>query len=159
MSFKYFGKKVETSSTRIDKDFFLEKTKTITNGKINFALVGTDGKVLPANASTFASTLGDNNDAITGLDLIKGIMKITPSSARTKALPSASDIIDAFNFTTDFQFVDVSVINLGSGGTDTLELAAGADSTFHGNVIVRATASALFRIVRLSNTIDIYRLA
>ena len=159
MSFKYFGKKVETSSTRIDKDLFLEKTKTITNGKINLALVGTDGKVLPANASTFASTLGDNNDAITGLDLIKGIMKITPSSARTKALPSASDIIDAFNFTTDFQFVDVSVINLGSGGTDTLELAAGADSTFHGNVIVRATASALFRIVRLSNTIDIYRLA
>tara|TARA_R100000315_G_C5213054_1_gene126810 strand:+ start:271 stop:750 length:480 start_codon:yes stop_codon:yes gene_type:complete len=159
MSFKYFGKKVETSSTRIDKDLFLEKTKTVTNGKINFALVGTDGKVLPSNVSAFASTLGDNNDAITQLDLVKGIMKITPSSTRTKAFPSASDIIDAFNFTTEFQFVDVSVINLGSGGTDTLELAAGADSTFHGNVIVRAAASALFRIVALTSTVDIYRLA
>ena len=49
-------------------------------------------------------------------------------------------------------------MNLSSSGTDTLELAAGADSTFHGNVIVRATASALFRIVKLSSAIDIYRL-
>ena len=159
MSFKYFGKKVETSSTRIDKDFFLEKTKTITNGKINFALVGTDGKVLPANASTFASTLGDNNDAITGLDLIKGIMKITPSSARTKALPSASDIIDAFNFTTDFQFIDISIINLASSGSNTIEIGGGTGNTYHGNTVTRAAASALFRIVHLSGTLDIYRIA
>jgi len=159
MRFKHIGKKVELASTRIDKDLFLEKAKTVTNGKINLALVGIDGKVLPANVSAFASTLGDNNDAITQLDLIKGIMKITPSSARTKAFPSASDIIDAFKFTTEFQFVDVSVINLGSGGSDTLEVSAGADVTLHGNVLVRATASALFRIVALTSAVDIYRLA
>ena len=158
MSFKYFGKKVETSSTRIDKDLFLEKTKTLSQGKINLALVAPDGKVLPSNVSVFVSTLGDNNDAITTTDLIRGIMKITPTSARTKAFPSASSIISPFGFITDYQFVDVSIINLGSSGTDTLELAAGADSTFHGNVIVRAAASALFRIVKLSSAIDIYRL-
>lgn len=158
MSFKYFGKKVETSSTRIDKDFFLEKTKTLSQGKINLALVGPDGKVLPSNVSAFVSTLGDNNDAITTTDLIRGIMKITPTSGRAKAFPSASNIISAFGFTTDYQFVDVSIMNLSSSGTDTLELGAGADSTFHGNVIVRATTSALFRIVKLSSAIDIYRL-
>ena len=159
MGFKYFGKKVETSSSRIDKDLFLEKTKTVTNGKINFALVGVDGKVLPANASTFASTLGDNNDPITQLDLIRGIMKITPTTGRTKAFPSASDIADAFNFTTEFQFVDVSIINLSSSGANTLTVSAGADTTLHGNAVVRATASALFRIVVLTSTIDIYRIA
>ena len=159
MAFKHIGKKVEISNTRIDKDLFLERTKTVTNGKINLALVGTDGKVLPSNVSAFVSVLGDNNDAITTTDLIKGLMKITPTSSRTKAFPSASTIIDALNFTTDYQFVDVSVINLGSGGSDTLEVGAGADVTLHGNVIVRATASALFRIVTYSSAIDIYRIA
>ena len=159
MGFKHVGKKVETSSTRIDKDLFLEKTKTVSAGKMNLALVGIDGKVLPSNVSAFVSVLGDNNDAITTTDLIKGLMKITPTSGRTKAFPSASSIISALNFTTDYQFVDVSIINLGSGGSDTLEVGAGADVTLHGNVIVRATASALFRIVTYSSAIDIYRIA
>ena len=53
MAFKHIGKKVELASTRIDKDLFLERTKTVTNGKINLALVGTDGKVLPSNVSAF----------------------------------------------------------------------------------------------------------
>ena len=87
MAFKHIGKKVELASTRIDKDLFLERTKTVTNGKINLALVGTDGKVLPSNVSAFVSVLGDNNDAITQTDLLKGIMKITPTSSRTKAIP------------------------------------------------------------------------
>lgn len=159
MGFKYFGKKVETSSTRIDKDLFLEKTKTLNQGKINLALVGVDGKVLPSNVSVFVSTLGDNNDAITELDLVKGIMKITPTTGRTKALPSAGTIIDAFNFTTDYQFIDISIINLASSGANTLTISAGADTTLHGNALVRATASGLFRIVKLSSTIDIYRIA
>ena len=158
MGFKHIGKKVETSSTRIDKDLFLEKTKTVTNGKINFALVGVDGKVLPANASTFSSTLGDNNDPIAQIDLIRGIMKITPTTGRTKDFPDASSIVDAFNFTTQFQFVDISIINLSSSGANTLTVSAGADTTLHGNAVVRATASALFRIVVLTSTVDIYRI-
>ena len=157
MSFKYFGKKVETSSTRIDKDLFLEKTKTLSQGKINLALVAPDGKVLPSNVSVFVSTLGDNNDAITTTDLIRGIMKITPTSARTKAFPSASSIISAFGFTTDYQFVDVSIINL--SGSNTVEVSAGTSVTIHGGVVVRNTASGLFKIVKLSDTIDIYRIA
>ena len=158
MGLKHIGKKVELASTRIDKDLFLEKTKTLSQGKINLALVASDGKVLPSNVSVFVSTLGDNNDAISQLDLIKGIMKITmPTTGRTKAFPSASDIIDAFNFTTEFQFVDVSVINLSSRYT--LTVSAGADTTLHGNAVVRATASALFRIVALTSAVDIYRLA
>ena len=159
MSFKYFGKKVETSSTRIDKDLFLEKTKTLSQGKINLALVGPDGKVLPSNVSTFVSTLGDNNDDITTTDLIKGIMKITPTTARGKSFPSASDIIDAFNFTTDFQFIDISIINLASSGSNTIEIGGGTGNTYHGNTVTRAAASALFRIVHLSGTLDIYRIA
>ena len=157
MAFKHIGKKVELASTRIDKDLFLERTKTVTNGKINLALVGTDGKVLPSNVSAFVSVLGDNNDAITTTDLIKGLMKITPTSSRTKAFPSASTIIDALNFTTDYQFVDVSIINL--SGSNTVEVSAGTSVTIHGGVVVRNTASGLFKIVKLSDTIDIYRIA
>ena len=157
MAFKHIGKKVELASTRIDKDLFLERTKTVTNGKINLALVGTDGKVLPSNVSAFVSVLGDNNDAITQTDLLKGIMKITPTSSRTKAFPSASTIIDALNFTTDYQFVDVSIINL--SGSNTVEVSAGTSVTIHGGVVVRNTASGLFKIVKLSDTIDIYRIA
>ena len=157
MAFKFVGKKVETSNTRIDKDLFLERTKTVSAGKMNIALVGIDGKVLPSNVSAFVSVLGDNNDAITTTDLIKGLMKITPTSNRTKAFPSASTIIDALNFTTDYQFVDISIINL--SGSNTVEVSAGANTTIHGNVTVATSSSGLFRIVKLSSTIDIYRIA
>ena len=157
MAFKHIGKKVELASTRIDKDLFLERTKTVTNGKINLALVGTDGKVLPSNVSAFVSVLGDNNDAITQTDLLKGIMKITPTSSRTKAFPSAATVIDALNFTTEFQFSDVSIINL--SGSNTVEVSAGANITLHGNVTVATNSSGLFRIVALTSTIDIYRIA
>jgi|TARA_R100000081_G_C4785375_1_gene154177 hypothetical protein len=157
MAFKHIGKKVELASTRIDKDLFLEKAKTVTNGKINLALVGTDGKVLPSNVSAVVSTLGDNNDAITQLDLVKGLMKITPTSSRTKAFPSAGDIIDTFNFITDFQFVDVSIINLAAANT--VQVSAGTSVTIHGNAVVRGGASGLFKIVKLSDTIDVYRIA
>lgn len=157
MAFKHIGKKVELSSTRIDKDLFLERTKTVTNGKMNLALVGTDGKVLPSNISAFVSVLGDNNDAITQTDLLKGIMKITPTSSRTKAFPSAATIIDALNFTTEFQFSDVSIINL--SGSNTVEVSAGANTTLHGNVAVATNSSGLFRIVALTSTVDIYRIA
>ena len=159
MSYRHVGKKVETSSTRIDKDLFLEKTKTVSQGKINLALVGTDGKVLPSNVSVFVSALGDNNDAVTTTDLIKGIMKITPTSARTKAFPDASSIISAFNFNTNYQFVDVSIMNLSSSGADTLEVGGGSDNTFHGNLVIRAATSAIFRIVNLDSSLDIYRIA
>ena len=157
MAFKHIGKKVELASTRIDKDLFLERTKTVTNGKINLALVGTDGKVLPSNVSAFVSVLGDNNDAITQTDLLKGIMKITPTSSRTKAFPSAATIIDALNFTTEFQFSDVSIINL--SGSNTVEVSTGANTTLHGNVTVATNSSGLFRIVALTSTVDIYRIA
>ena len=157
MAFKHIGKKVELASTRIDKDLFLERTKTITNGKINLALVGIDGKVLPSNVSAFVSVLGDNNDAITQTDLLKGIMKITPTSSRTKAFPSAATIIDALNFTTEFQFSDVSIINLAS--SNTVEVSAGANITLHGNVTVATNSSGLFRIVALTSAADIYRIA
>ena len=157
MAFKHIGKKVELASTRIDKDLFLERTKTISTGKMNLALVGIDGKVLPSNVSAFVSVLGDNNDAITTTDLIKGLMKITPTSSRTKAFPSAATVIDALNFTTEFQFSDVSIINL--SGSNTVEVSAGTSVTIHGGVVVRNTASGLFKIVKLSDTIDIYRIA
>ena len=157
MAFKHIGKKVELASTRIDKDLFLERTKTVTNGKINLALVGIDGKVLPSNVSAFVSVLGDNNDAITQTDLLKGIMKITPTSSRTKAFPSAATVIDALNFTTEFQFSDVSIINL--SGSNTVEVSAGANITLHGNVTVATNSSGLFRIVALTSTVDIYRIA
>tara|TARA_Y100000592_G_C5379116_1_gene272502 strand:+ start:142 stop:615 length:474 start_codon:yes stop_codon:yes gene_type:complete len=157
MGFKHIGKKVELASTRIDKDLFLERTKTVSTGKMNIALVGIDGKVLPANASTFVSTLGDNNDAITTTDLIKGLMKITPTSSRTKAFPSASTIIDALNFEADFQFSDVSIINL--SGSNTVEVSAGTNVTIHGNAVVRGGASGLFRIVGLASTVGVIRIA
>jgi len=157
MGFKHIGKKVELANTRIDKDLFLEKAKTVSQGKINLALVGIDGKVLPSNVSAFVSVLGDNNDAITSTDLLKGIMKITPTSSRTKAFPSAATIIDALNFTTEFQFSDVSIINLAS--SNTVEVSTGANVTLHGNAVVRGGASGLFRIVALTSAVDIYRIA
>ena len=157
MGFRHIGKKVELASTRVDKDLFLEKTKTVSEGKINLALVGADGKVLPSNVSAFVATLGDNNDAITTTDLTRGIMKITPTSGRTKAFPSAASIIDALNFKTEFQFVDVSIINL--SGSNAVEVSAGTNVTLHGNVTVATNSSGLFRIVALTSVVEILRIA
>ena len=157
MGFRHIGKKVELASTRIDKDLFLERTKTVSTGKMNLALVGIDGKVLPSNASHAVSVLGDNNDAITTTDLIKGLMKITPTGSRTKAFPSAASIIDALNFKTEFQFVDVSIINL--SGSNAVEVSAGTNVTLHGNVTVATNSSGLFRIVALTSAVEILRIA
>ena len=157
MAFKHIGKKVETSNTRIDKDLFLERTKTVSTGKMNLALVGIDGKVLPSNVSHAVSILGDNNDAITTTDLIKGLMKITPTGSRTKAFPSAGSIIEALNFKTEFQISDVSIINLAAANT--VQVSAGANVTIHGNAVVRGGASGLFRIVALTSAVEILRIA
>ena len=157
MAFKHIGKKVELASTRIDKDLFLERTKTVSTGKMNLALVGIDGKVLPSNVSHAVSILGDNNDAITTTDLIKGLMKITPTGSRTKAFPSAGSIIEALNFKTEFQFSDVSIINLAAANT--VQVSAGANVTIHGNAVVRGGASGLFRIVALTSAVEILRIA
>jgi hypothetical protein len=157
MGFRHIGKKVELASTRIDKDLFLERTKTVSTGKMNLALVGIDGKVLPSNVSHAVSVLGDNNDAITTTDLIKGLMKITPTGSRTKAFPSAASIIDALNFKTEFQFVDVSIINL--SGSNAVEVSAGTNVTLHGNVTVATNSSGLFRIVALTSAVEILRIA
>ena len=157
MGFRHIGKKVELASTRIDKDLFLERTKTVSTGKMNLALVGIDGKVLPSNVSHAVSVLGDNNDAITTTDLIKGLMKITPTGSRTKAFPSAATIIDALNFKTEFQFVDVSIINL--SGSNAVEVSAGTNVTLHGNVTVATNSSGLFRIVALTSAVEILRIA
>ena len=157
MGFRHIGKKVELASTRIDKDLFLERTKTVSTGKMNLALVGIDGKVLPSNVSHAVSVLGDNNDAITTTDLIKGLMKITPTGSRTKAFPSAASIIDALNFKTEFQFVDVSIINL--SGSNAVEVSAGTNVTLHGNVTVATNSSGLFRIVALTSVVEILRIA
>ena len=70
MAFKHIGKKVEISNTRIDNDLFLERTITVSAGKMNVSLVAPNGKVLPSNVSAFVSVLGDNNDAITTNDSV-----------------------------------------------------------------------------------------
>ena len=84
-------------------------------------------------------------------------MKITPTGSRTKAFPSAATIIDALNFTTEFQFSDVSIINLAA--VNTVQVSAGTNITLHGNAVVRGGASGLFRIIALTSTVDIYRIA
>ena len=94
------------------------------------------------------TVLANDDDAITADELDgQNLFTITPTVARSKALPSAFDgnqeILGTASANNDS--VDFTIINLGSASGATLTLTAGTGITLVGSAVVDEGTSATFR--------------
>lgn len=113
-------------------------------------------------------TIADDATAIASAKVTPGIIKITPTADRTKATPSASDLITDLGLTADNDSFDMFFVNDASGSHD-LTLSAGTGVTLIGNEVIKhkdnndnaaQSGSAMYRIRRSgSSTVDWIRLA
>ena len=144
---QYFGRKAETSNFSFEKELFIPRTKSLSVSHRS-ALVDPKGKFSTVPTAVRPITLGDNNDALTTTQFLSGIFLITPTSDRTKATPTASELISniCFTFTERYHFADVVFINL-AAATHKLTISAGTDVTLTGNLDIEANSSATFRFV------------
>lgn len=158
MGFKHVGKKVELGEFRFDKGVFLEKSKSSSGGKMSFALVDVDGKIISGSAAISAVVLADDNAAIPQGFFEAGILTFAGSSDRTKATPSKEDLATALKFTDFYQFGEFIVINTSS---NIITIGPGSGVTITGAAGVAANTSATFRVIADSSGLasDIYRIA
>ena len=157
---QYFGRKAETSNVSFEKELFIPRTKSLSLSHRS-ALVDTTGKFSTVPTAVRTVTLGDNNDALTTTQFLSGIFLITPTSNRTKATPTASELISTacFTFTERYHFPDVVFINL-AAATHKLTISARTDVTLTGNLDIEANSSAIFRFLTANlSTIKGYRIS
>jgi len=144
---QYFGRKAETSNISFEKELFIPRTKSLSLSHRS-AVVDVSGKFSTIPTAVRPQTLGDNNDALNSFEVASGILLITPTSNRTKATPTASELISTscFTFTERYHFADIVFINL-AAATHKLTISAGTDVTLTGNLDIEANSSATFRFV------------
>jgi len=114
-------------------------------------------------------TIADDTTALTTAQVLTGVLKITPTADRTKATPTATDLVTDLSLTSDNDSFDFTIVNLATDGTSDLTLSAGVGVTIIGSPIVKSrddaddagySGSGLFRIRRSSSsTIDLIRIA
>ena len=159
--FSYVGKEVQTHDFRVDKEFFINRSKASSQGKVNGLNIDQAGKMIISPKAIAGIAIDDDTAAIDARDLEPGILTITPTANRVKPTPTAAQIITQFGFTEFYQNADVPIINLASA-TYSLTLTAGANVTLVGNMVVVANSTGLFRFV-VSHAgigqITIYRIA
>jgi len=121
------------------------------------------------NKQAAVPVLADNTDALTTAQVLTGVLKITPTADRTKATPTATNLVTDLSLTSDNDSFDFTIVNLATDGTSDLTLSAGVGVTIIGSPIVKSrddaddagySGSGLFRIRRSSSsTIDLIRIA
>jgi hypothetical protein len=110
------------------------------------------------------ATLADNTDALTIAQMLGRLAKITPTTSRSKATPTAAQIVAGIALPTVDQAWDFTVINLAAGGSgNKLTLTAGDGAvTLVGSMELNDDSSGTFR-VRLTNVsteaVTIYRIS
>jgi hypothetical protein len=112
------------------------------------------------------ATLGNNTDALTIAQMLGRLATIDPNPSRSKATPTAAQIVAGITLPTADQAWDFTVINLAAGGSAlTLTLTAGDGAvTLVGSMELNDASSATFR-VRLTNVgggseaVTIYRIS
>jgi hypothetical protein len=143
VGYNFIGKEVQSSEFRVDKDFYLERSKA--QAYINALYLNTSGKVIAQPVATKDTVLVDDAAAITTSNMLGGIMSITPTAARSKATPSSTDLITTWALTERQQYVDVAIANLASAYDLTVTMGSGV--TALGNTVVPAGTSKMFRFI------------
>jgi hypothetical protein len=128
-------------------------------------LKGTGGIVRYQGAE---ATTADSTAVVTAANVLTGIVKCTPSTARSKATDTAANFVSGLGLGADNDSFDFSFLNLSTTGGDNVTLTAGTGVTIVGNAIIAArddTDNAIsvgvghFRIRRTGATaVTLYRL-
>ena len=163
MGFKFIGKKVETSDIRLDKKVFFEKAKSVLGFKR--LTVDSEGRVNNEIVGRRKVTLADDNTAISTADLDDGILVVTTTADRTKDTPTATQLIENILDIdgealggASYEAFEFSIINLGGSNTITLSPTTGVTTV--GNMIVAASSSGRFQIIKTGGAaVELYRLA
>ena len=161
MGFKFAGKETQTSDFRVDKEFFINRSKASSQGKVNGLDVDQLGKVIVSPKAISGIALVDDTAAIIQSKLEAGILTITPTADRIKTTPTAAQIIEQFGFTEFYQNADIPIINLASKDFS-LTLNAGTGVTLVGDMTIYPKSSAFFRFIVSNADVDevtIYRIA
>tara|TARA_R100000479_G_scaffold144062_1_gene79572 strand:- start:613 stop:1107 length:495 start_codon:yes stop_codon:yes gene_type:complete len=164
MRFKHIGKKVETSEIRLDKNVFFEKAKSALGFKR--LVIDSQGRANNEIIGRRSVTLGDNNDALTVTNFTEGgILEITPTTNRTKATPTATQLIESLLdidgealVAASYEAFEFSIINLDA--SNSISLSAGTGVTTVGSMSVRQSTSGRFQFVKIGSAeVKLYRLA
>ena len=164
MGFKHVGKKVELSEIRLDKNVFFEKAKSVLGFKR--VVVDSQGKLNNEFIGRRSITLSDDDDALTLANFTGGgILEITPTTNRTKATPTAAQLIEslldingAALVAASYEAFEFSIINLNA--SNTIALSAGTGVTTIGSMSVRQSTSGRFQFVKTdAAAVKLYRLA
>ena len=128
-------------------------------------LKGTSGIIRYQGAE---ATTADSTAVVTAANVLTGIVKCTPSTARSKATDTAANFVSGLGLGADNDSFDFSLLNLSTTGGDDITLTAGTGITIVGNPIVAArddTDNAIsvgvghFRLRRTGATaVTLYRL-
>tara|TARA_R110002167_G_scaffold101836_3_gene264861 strand:- start:3940 stop:5451 length:1512 start_codon:yes stop_codon:yes gene_type:complete len=113
---------------------------------------------------------GDNTDAVTAAQILKGIVTVNPGADRSKAVDASANLISGLSLNTDQDSFDFVFINLGEDSENRdITLTAGTDVTLVGSMHISspdtadasiASGSAQFRIRRTgSAAVTLYRIA
>tara|TARA_B100001094_G_scaffold80468_1_gene76705 strand:+ start:21846 stop:23372 length:1527 start_codon:yes stop_codon:yes gene_type:complete len=157
-----------TESARIlnDGQFFLYENTTVAKTlRLTASSVPTMIRYQGAEATT-----DDGTTAISAANMLAGIIKCTPTTDRSKATDSASNIINGLSLAADGDSFDFSLISLAADGTSHITLTApDGNVTLVGCMVISAqdlaedaftSGVARFRIRRTSGTaITMYRIA
>jgi len=150
----YFGRKVETQQIRFDKDVFFEKNKSVgVGGALTTVSFDVNGKAITEFQGRKINATADNNDAISvSLLIASGILFITPTADRTKALPSFTGGSSWNEYLLeDFSAFDFVVLNTSSSFSLTL-VVNGIDLQSLGSLVIRPNSSGIFRIIRIDSS-------
>ena len=94
--------------------------------------------------------LGDDTNAITISNMLKGISTVTPTQNRTKASDTAANIVGGLAGVAANQSFEFIVVNAATGPDKDITVSAGTGVTIVGSAAIRSEESATFR-VRFTN--------
>ena len=152
--FSYFGKKVETQQIRFDKDVFFEKNKSIgIDGALTTTSFNFEGKAITEFQGRKINNITDDNVAVPVTNLINsGILTITPTADRVKALPSFTGGSSWNEYLIEtFSAFDFVLLNQSNSFSLTLTVN-GVDLNNFGSLIVGPSTSGIFRVIRLGDS-------
>ena len=159
--FNLIGKKTETSDYRVEKELYIGKNTRSATIKAKVMQTNSIGRVFSMPLPLRDATLADDDAAITVSNLQHGLLNITPTATRTKAIPSAADIISAMELTERYMSFEFSVINLNASNRLVLTMG-GASTIAKGSLQIDGATSALFRVIvnnALVTELRLYRIS
>jgi hypothetical protein len=94
--------------------------------------------------------LGDNTNAVTISNMLKGLATVTPSTDRTKNTDTAANIVGGLTNPEPNTSFDFIIVNAATGPDKGITLSAASGITIVGEAVIRSEGAATFR-VRVTN--------